>query len=129
MTRSSIPLTLAAAALLALAGSSTANAAGSDDSFQSSSPPLNEFDSGLGTPDAAAPATGTGLSIEDFIDADKNHDGYLDRKEFKALKELARRENKFSDALSQLDSFAKNDANGDGKLSARELGVFGAGVG
>jgi hypothetical protein len=126
--RHSISPTLAAAALFALAGASVASAAGLN--TDQSQPPLSsESDNGLAAPSSVGSDLKSGLTIEDFVNADKNRDGFLSKKEFQAMAKMVENENKTSAALAKVDNFAKDDSNNDGKISAQELGVLGAGAG
>ena len=80
---------------------------------------------------SSMPSTGSShhLTLEDFVNADKNSDGYLNHKEFKALAAIVRKQGEGPSALEKVRKFSADDTNHDGKISAEELGVIGPGVG
>ncbi len=135
MTRNRILTAAASAAFLTIATCSLAGAAsaapdiGSSGGIKFDKSLENGLQQDQGLGGSLAPASHEDLSIRDFINADKNHDGFLDRAEFKALASMVKNENKSLDAIAKMENFGDADANKDGKVSARELGIVGGGVG
>jgi len=144
MTRPRLLSAVASAALFAIATCSVASAApdaggglnlgshtGSVGGLDISPNDLSQSDNAVQHQDApnANANRQSGLTIEDFINADKNHDGYLSKKEFKSLASMVKKQNVSSNALDKVRKFGAEDKNNDGKISAQELGVLGAGAG
>ncbi len=142
MTRPRLLSAVASAALFAIATCSVASAApdaggglnlgshtGSVGGLDISPNDLSQSNNAVQHQDAPNANNQSGLTIEDFINADKNHDGYLSKKEFKSLAAMVKKQNVSSNALDKVRKFGAEDKNNDGKISARELGVLGAGAG
>jgi len=137
MIKTSLLCTAASVALFTLASCAGASAASFDSNIGSSGG--LQFDQSLQDdlqPDTSpnnqatqAPGSSHELTLQDFVNADKNSNGYLDRDEFKALAAEVKKENEDANALAKVRKFSAEDANHDGKISAQELGVLGAGVG
>ena len=137
MTRYSVLCTAASAALFTLATCAGASASSFDSNIGSSGG--TQVDQGLqeelqqdsSSDSQSTPSMGSShdLTLQDFVNADKNSDGYLDRDEFKALAAMVRKEGEGPAALEKVRKFSAEDANHDGKISAEELGVIGRGIG
>jgi EF hand len=69
------------------------------------------------------------LSTEHFINADKDHDGYLNPTEFGILASMVDKQKTSPEILAKLHDFKAADADHDGKVSARELGVVSGAAG
>jgi hypothetical protein len=136
MIRTNLLCTVASAAFFVVATCAVANASSFDSDIgtpggsqvdQSLQNGL-EQDSSADNPSTLAD-TGSDLTLQDFVNADKNSDGYLDRDEFKALGAIVRKEGDGADALAKVRKFSADDANHDGKISAEELGLLGGAAG
>lgn len=136
MTRHSVLCTAASAAFFTIATCAGASASSFDSDIGSSAAP--QFDQGLqqelqqdssSDSQPTASSGSHGLTLEDFVNADKNSDGYLNHKEFKALAAIVRKQGEGPSALEKVRKFSADDTNHDGKISAEELGVIGPGVG
>ena len=136
MIRTNLLCTVASAAFFVVAICAVANASSFDSDI--GTPDGSQFDQSLqngleqdSSADNPSTLTDTGsdLTLQDFVNADKNSDGYLDRDEFKALGAIVRKEGDGPDALAKVRKFSDDDANHDGKISAEELGLLGGAAG
>ena len=136
MIRTNLLCTVAAAVFFVVATGAIANASsfnsniGTPNGSQVDQSLQNglEQDSSVDNPSALAD-TGQDLTLQDFVIADVNSDGYLDRDEFKALGAIVRNEGDGPAALAKVRNFSAEDTNHDGKISAEELGLLGGGAG
>jgi hypothetical protein len=136
MIKTNLLCTVASAAFFVVATCAVANASSFDSDI--GTPSGSQVDQGLqnglerdSSADNPSALTDTGgdLTLQDFVIADKNSDGYLNHDEFKALGAIVRKDGDGPDALAKVRKFSADDTNHDGKISAEELGLLGGGAG